>query len=84
MDLSRGRYIVTATITRFEPTLAPCGTHYDGERHVMEDQQGLVTAQSTFSCGCISSQEEFHDGSFHRMMVDHRGRVLVDEELRGE
>ena len=75
---------MTATINRFEATLAPCGKQQDGEHHVMEDQQGLVTVETTFSCGCQSTREEFHDGSYHRMTVDHRGRVLVDEELRGE
>ncbi|MFN2537172.1 MAG: hypothetical protein ABR549_03340 [Mycobacteriales bacterium] len=49
-----------------------------------EDQQGLVTEETTFSCGCVSTHEEFHDGSYHRMTVNHHGKVLVDEELRGE
>jgi hypothetical protein len=75
---------VTATINRFESALAPCGKQHDGEQHVMEDQEGLVTEEITFSCGCRTTKEEFHDGSHHRMTVDHRGRVLVDEELRGE
>jgi hypothetical protein len=38
----------------------------------------------TYSCGCQSHREEFHDGSVHVQIVHHRGRVLVDEELRGE
>ena len=29
-------------------------------------------------------REEYHDGSVHRQVVDHHGKVLVDEELRGE
>ena len=49
-----------------------------------EDLQGLVTEDVTFSCGCQSHREEFHDGSVHRQVVNHRGRVLVDEEFRGE
>ena len=57
---------------------------HDGERTTTEDQQGLITEDVTYSCGCQSHREEFHDGSFHRQIVDHRGRVLVDEELRGE
>jgi fumarate reductase flavoprotein subunit len=32
--------------------------------------------------GCPWSRNE--DGSVHNQVVDHRGRVLVDEELRGE
>jgi hypothetical protein len=49
-----------------------------------EDLQGLITEDVTFSCGCQSHREEFHDGSVHKQIVDHRGRVLVDEEYRGE
>jgi hypothetical protein len=51
---------------------------------VTEDLQGLVTEDLSYSCGCQSHREEFHDGSVHRTVVHHRGRVLVDEELRGE
>jgi hypothetical protein len=57
---------------------------HDGERFTTEDQQGLITEDVTYSCGCQSHREEFHDGSVHWQIVDHRGRVLVDEELRGE
>ena len=64
--------------------LAPCGHAHDGERMVTEDLQGLVTEDLSYSCGCQSHREEFHDGSVHRTVVHHRGRVLVDEELRGE
>ena len=49
-----------------------------------EDLQGLVTEDVDFSCGCQTHREEFHDGSVHRIVVHHRGQVLVDEELRGE
>ena len=75
---------MTSTISRFEATPAPCGQRRDGESFVTEDQQGLVTEDSRYSCGCRSTKEEFHDGSVHRMVVDHHGKVLVDEELRGE
>jgi hypothetical protein len=75
---------VTATINRFEATLAPCGKQHDGELCTSEDLEGLVTQELNYSCGCRSTKEEFHDGSCHRMTVDHHGRVLVDEELRGE
>jgi hypothetical protein len=75
---------VTATINRFGATLAPCGKTQAGEHYVNEDQQGLVTEEISYLCGCKSTHEEFHDGSYHRMTVDHHGRVLVDEELRGE
>jgi len=56
----------------------------DGESFVTEDQQGLMTEDLQFGCGCRESKEEFHDGSVHRMVVDHHGRVLSDEEIRGE
>jgi hypothetical protein len=75
---------VTTTVTRFDSVLAPCRHLRDGERMTTEDLQGLVTEDVTYSCGCVSHREEFHDGSVHRQVVDHRGKVLVDEELRGE
>ena len=49
-----------------------------------EDQQGLITEDVLFTCGCNTHREEFHDGSLHHLIEDHRGRVLVDEEIRGE
>jgi hypothetical protein len=75
---------VTATISRFDATAAPCGKHKPGERCHDEDDEGLVTEEITFECGCKVTREEFHDGSFHTMTVDHHGKVLADVELRGE
>jgi hypothetical protein len=75
---------VTSTITRFEAKLAPCGRQTDGEQFQTEDLQGLVTMDLRFSCGCHTHREEFHDGSVHLMSVHHNGKVLMDEELRGE
>ncbi|MPZ95194.1 MAG: hypothetical protein GEU96_09850 [Propionibacteriales bacterium] len=75
---------MTATISRFTTQRAPCGEMQDGERYLTEDQQGLITEELRYSCGCRSAKEEFHDGSVHRRQVHHKGRVLVDEELRGE
>ncbi len=75
---------MTSTISRFEATLAPCGHEHDGERCVNEDDQGLVTEEVNFSCGCRTTREEYHDGSVHHMVVNHRHKVLVDEEFRGE
>ena len=75
---------MTTTISRFEARLAPCGRSHDGERVYSEDSQGLFTEDLRFSCGCRSAKEEFHDGSVHLRVVNHRGRVLVDVELRGE
>jgi hypothetical protein len=75
---------MTATISKFDPRLAPCGHLHGGEIFVTEDEQGLVTEERHYACGCRTAKEEFHDGSVHRMEVDHWGKVLVDEELRGE
>lgn len=75
---------MTSTASRFEARTAPCGRVQDGEEHVTEDLQGLATRDLRFACGCQTHREEFHDGSVHSLVVDHRGRVLVDEELRGE
>jgi hypothetical protein len=76
---------VTSTISRFTAAPAPCGKILEGERFVTEDQQGLVTEEMRFDCGCLTTREEFHDGSVHRMEVSHRhNKVLVDEEIRGE
>lgn len=75
---------MTTTVTRFDSALAPCQHLRDGERTTTEDLQGLFTEDVTYSCGCMSHREEFHDGSVHRQIVDHRGKVLVDEEIRGE
>ena len=72
------------TITRFDLKLAPCGQHQSGATEVDEDQQGLITEDVRYACGCRTAKEEFHDGSVHRMVVNHHGKVLVDEELRGE
>jgi hypothetical protein len=75
---------MTATISRFDAKLAPCGRRHDGDRVLTEDQLGLITEELHYSCGCRATKEEFHDGSVHRMVVQHNGKVLVDEELRGE
>ena len=75
---------MTATISRFEARLAPCGRSHDGERCYAEDSQGLATEEFSFTCGCRSAKEEFHDGSVHLLVVNHHGKVLVDQELRGE
>jgi hypothetical protein len=75
---------VTSTITRFERRPAPCGREVAGEQCETEDQQGLLTRDVVYECGCQTHHEEFHDGSVHNQTVHHRGRVLLDEELRGE
>jgi hypothetical protein len=75
---------MTGTISGFEAQKAPCGSQHDGQRSLTEDLQGLLTEELRFSCGCRTAREEYHDGSVHRTVVRHDGKVLVDEELRGE
>jgi hypothetical protein len=75
---------MSAVASRFEARTAPCGAQHSGEEYRTEDQHGLVTDDVRFSCGCRTSKEEFHDGSVHRKVVHHSGKVLIDEEFRGE
>ena len=75
---------MTILVTRFRRCARAVPNLHDGERTTTEDQQGLITEDVTYSCGCQSHREEYHDGSVHRQIVDHHGKVLVDEELRGE
>lgn len=75
---------MTSTITRFESAPAPCGRLKNGTRSATEDEVGLFTEEIVFTCGCRRTREEFHDGSVHRLIVHHSGKVLLEEELRGE
>lgn len=75
---------MTGTVSRFEVRDAPCGAPHDGQRWFSEDLQGLTTEELRYSCGCHYAREEFHDGSVHARVVRHDGKVLVDEEIRGE
>ena len=75
---------MTAIASRFDSRRAPCGRQSDGDQYVTEDMQGLVTEELKFTCGCTSSKEEFHDGSVHHLVLNHHGKVMVDEEFRGE
>jgi hypothetical protein len=74
---------MTTTSTRFRSELAPCGRNADGEHYQVEDDQGLVTDEVFYVCGCERLRQEYHDGSFYRRVVRHDGRVLVDE-ITGE
>jgi len=72
---------MTKTSTRFTSKEAPCGRSVDGEHYEVEDEQGLVTDEMFYTCGCESMRQEYHDGSFYRRIVRHDGRVLVDEVI---
>jgi hypothetical protein len=65
--------------TSFEGERAPCGRLGPADRREIEDEDGLVLHETRFACGCRSVHREFHDGSFHRKVVRHNGRVLRDE-----
>jgi hypothetical protein len=70
--------------TRFEQDLAPCGQTVGGERYRDRDDDGLLIDHVYYSCGCQSVLDEFHDGSVHRRIVNHKGSVMVDERFHGE
>lgn len=73
-----------ATRTSFTEEAAPCGRVAGGVRYSDRDDEGLVVEHLHYACGCQNLRDEFHDGSFHRRVVHHNGKVLVDEEFRGE
>jgi hypothetical protein len=73
-----------ATRTSFTGQTAPCGRVVDGVRYTDRDDDGMVVEHLHYACGCKNLLDEFHDGSTHSRVVHHSGRVLVDDELRGE
>jgi hypothetical protein len=75
---------MTATSTRFTSQRAPCGRLVDGEHGEYRDDQGLITDEYRYACGCRNTRQEYHDGSVEHLVVRHDGKVLVDEEIHGE
>jgi hypothetical protein len=73
-----------ATRTSFTGETAPCGRLMDGVRYSDQDDEGMVVEHLHYACGCQNLRDDFHDGSTHRRLIHHNGKVLVDEELRGE
>ena len=65
--------------TRFTGQRAPCGRAVDGERVLDDDEQGCAFEHLTWDCGCRSTRLQYHDGSVHNRVVNHRGKVLMDE-----
>ena len=63
----------------FKGREAPCGRIVDGATFEDHDDEVVVTREVEFSCGCLSIQHEFHDGTVSRRIVRHDGHVLVDE-----
>ena len=70
---------MTATSTSFKSVRAPCGQIVDGEQHHEHDEDGLLTDELYYACGCRSIHREYHDGSVSHRLVRHDGTVLVDE-----
>jgi hypothetical protein len=68
----------------FHGQQAPCGRIVDGERFEDHDDEVVVTKEVAFSCGCITIQHEYHDGTVSHKVVRHDGHVLLDELLAAE
>jgi hypothetical protein len=73
-----------ATRAGFTGETAPCGSVVDGTRYQDGDDEGMRVVHLRYGCGCQDFLDDFHDGSTHRRVTHHSGRVLLDEELRGE
>jgi hypothetical protein len=71
--------MMAGTITLLKSAQAPCGRMVDGEQYQEQDDQGLITDHLYFACGCRRIRHEYHDGSAHRMVVRHDGKILMDE-----
>jgi hypothetical protein len=72
---------MTATSTSFKSERAPCGRLVDGDHYQDQDDEGMVTDHLHYACGCRSTRHDYHDGSTHRLVVRHDGKVLMDELL---
>jgi hypothetical protein len=70
---------MAATSTRFASEKAPCGRIVDGEHYQDQDDDGLVTDNLYYACGCRVIRHEYHDGSACRKVFRHDGKVLADE-----
>jgi hypothetical protein len=53
----------------------------DGEHFQDQDEDGLVTDNLYFACGCRNIRHEYHDGSVFHKVIRHDGAVLEDELL---
>ena len=68
--------MVPTTVTREQ---APCGQTVDCEGFEDQDEEVLITRESSYACGCVSIRHEYHDGSVSLRIVHHDGTVLVDD-----
>ena len=67
------------TTTGFRRLRAPCGRVVDGEHYQDRDEEGLVSDDWYYACGCRRTRREYHDGSVGRKLVRHDETVLMDE-----
>jgi hypothetical protein len=72
---------MAATIILFKSEKAPCGRIVEGEHFQDQDDEGLITENLYYACGCRCIRHEYHDGSVVRKVVCHDGTVLADELL---
>jgi hypothetical protein len=72
---------MSVTSSRFSGQRAPCGRRRDGEHLEYRDEQGLVTDEMLFVCGCKTIRAEYHDGSFEHAVVRHDGRKVKHEDI---
>jgi hypothetical protein len=70
---------MTATTSSFKSEQAPCGRLVDGDHYQDHDEEGMLTENVHYACGCRSIRHDYHDGSARRMIVRHDGKVLMDE-----
>ena len=76
---------MTATVSRFEPRVAPCRHVSAGEQFVTEDQQGLITEDLPLRLRVPGApRRSSTTAASTTRIVHHNGKVLVDEEFRGE
>jgi hypothetical protein len=68
-----------ATSSLFKSEKAPCGRIVDGEHFQDHDDEGMVTDNLYYACGCRSIRHDYHDGSVSHKMVRHDGTILEDE-----
>jgi hypothetical protein len=68
----------------FKSRPAPCGRIVDGEHYEDHDDEVVVTVEVEYSCGCMSIQHEYHDGTVSRRVVHHDGHTLIDELISAE
>ena len=68
----------------FTSQQAPCGRIVSGELYEDHDGEGLVTQETVYACGCITTQHEYHDGSVSRQVTRHDGKLLVQEMQSAE